>query len=233
MDTRTLTTPEVARVLGVSLPTAHRALDAYGVPRTGRGRTRTASEEVMAEILSRRGTAPRSERTPTELRVLAALSRSPLGLASVRAVASKAGISPTTASRALRKLALEGFAQQRDTMVASGRARQERRWFSSNKPLPTSVKNAMRHTRLVERTSTPRPLPSELHHLFWNANVADLNPQKDGSYLAERLLQAPDLRAWNWALTNLSRDDVEMALGRRGVDDRTRALARNWWAHEG
>jgi hypothetical protein len=58
----------------------------------------------------------------------------------------------------------------------------------------------MRHL-LGRAHEHPRPLPSELHHLFWNANVADLNPQKDGSYLAERLLQAPDLRAWNWALT--------------------------------
>ena len=88
----------------------------------------------------------------------------------------------------------------------------------------------MRRTRLPQKRAEKKPLPAHVHHLFWNAEVSKLSPKTDGSYLAERLLHSPDIRAWQWALTNLKRADVETALSRRGVDERTRALARNWWA---
>lgn len=228
-----LTAPQVARMLGVSLPAAHHALDAAGVPRTGRGHTRTASTHLVESMIDRRGAVPRSDRSGPELRVLAALSRSPLGQPSARAVAAKAGVSPTTASKVLGKLEGERLVARRESIVASGRARHERRWFANSRAWPEGLRDSVRRTRLPERHVTLSPLPSDLHHLFWNADPSSLDPKVDGSYIAGRLLQAPDLRAWQWALTNLSRSDVTQALARRGVDEETRALARNWWTHDG
>ena len=104
-----LTTPDVARMLGVSLPAAHHALDEVGVPRTGRGRVRTVDARTAARLVASRGATPPSDRSSSELRVLAALSFSPLGLRSFRAIAEKAGISPTTVSRLVSRLAAEGY----------------------------------------------------------------------------------------------------------------------------
>jgi hypothetical protein len=231
MDTAALTTPEVAKLLGVSLPAAHHALDAYGIPRPGRGRPRTTSKNLVDEIIAQRGRTPRSAYRPTEVRVLAALSRSPLGLSSTRSVAAKAGVSPTTASKALEQLGRQGFAEQREVVTASGRAERQKRWFISAAHLPAELMHAVRGTRLPERPDPRGSLPRELYHLFWNADISRLDPAKDGSYLADRLLSSPDLRAWRWAITNLSRSDIERALRRRGASESTRALVRNWWSH--
>lgn len=233
MDTSStgLTTPEVARMLGVSLPAAHHALDEAGVARTGRGRVRRVDGGTASRLLAARGSTPHSSRTSSELRVLAALSFSPLGLPSLRSIAEKAGTSPTTASRVVGRLADEGYVEQREVKVASGHARREFRWFANSRLWPPDVREAVRQTRLPHRAENSSPLPRELHHLFWNADVSTLDPRVSGSYMAERLLGAPDLRAWRWALSSLPRDAVETALGRRGVSEQTRALVRNWWRH--
>jgi DNA-binding transcriptional regulator YhcF (GntR family) len=54
--------------------------------------------------------------------VLAALVHSARGLASVRAVARRAGVSPTAASRALSALEAEGLVRTERTTAAMGRA---------------------------------------------------------------------------------------------------------------
>lgn len=227
-----MSAPEVARALGVSLPTAHKALDHAGVSRVGRGHTRMAPVGVVEELVAKRGTTPPSERGPADLRVLAVLSRAPLGLPSARAVADKAGVSPTTASRTLRKLLAEHLVEQRDQVVANGRAHREQRWFANTPTWRQPLVDQVRSTRLPHRPARPSPLPRELRHLFWNADVSTLDPGVDGSYLAGRLLEAPDIRAWRWALANISADDIATALTRRGIDPRTRALVQNWWADE-
>lgn len=228
-----VTTPEVARALGVSLPAAHQALDELGVPRTGRGTVRRVDANTAAQLIARRGSTPRSSRTSSELRVLAALSFSPLGLTSFRAIAEKAGLSPTTTSRLTPRLAEERYVEQREVKTASGRAHRGIRWFANSRVWPADVREAVRATRLPRRqVKQTAALPPELHHLFWNADVATLDPLASGSYLAGRLLDAPDLRAWQWALSNLPREAVETAVGRRGVSAQTRALVRNWWRDE-
>lgn len=91
----------------------------------------------------------------------------------------------------------------------------------------------MRRTRLPRPPeSSATPLPRSLRHLFWNADVSELTPEVDGSYLASRLLEAPDIRAWRWALANISPADIEKAMSRRGVNPRTKALVKNWSHHE-
>lgn len=216
-------------MLGVSLPAAHHALDEVGVPRTGRGRVRTLDAHTAERMLASRGATPRTARTDSELRVLAALSFSPLGLRSYRSTAAKAGISPTTASRVITRLADEGYVEQRDVKVPSTRARREKRWFADSTRWSPDVREAVRQTRLPQRMPQQADLPPDLRYLFWNAEPSALDPRVNGSYMAERLLTAPDMRAWQWALTNIPRDSIETAVGRRGVGERTRALVRNWW----
>ncbi|PZQ88183.1 MAG: hypothetical protein DI534_11990 [Leifsonia xyli] len=224
--------PQVARTLGVSLPTAHRVLDAAGIPRTGRGRPRAMPSRLLDDVLAARGAVPSAPLPRTQLRVLAALSRAPLGLPSARSVATRAGVSPTTASTGLQRLRDAGLVTRREHVIARGSAVAEWRWEPVIEAWPSSLRSAVRATRLPRQQRAAVPLPRALRHLFWNADFAELDPRRDGSYLAERLLTAPDANAWAWALTNLGRGDVETALGRRGIDARTKALVRNWYAHE-
>ncbi|MDR7188117.1 hypothetical protein J2Y46_000933 [Microbacterium sp. BE35] len=107
----TISTVELSRRLGVSLPTAHTLLDAAGVPRVGRGYSRSVPVEVVDALIAMRGVTPRSERSSTELRILAALLHAEEGLPSARAVAVRAGVSPTTASRAIERLVADALLQ--------------------------------------------------------------------------------------------------------------------------
>lgn len=230
MDT---TAPQMARELGVSLPTVHRALDVLGVPRVGRGRTRRIPDGALERLLASHGSAPRHETPASELRVLAALSRAPLGLPSARNVAVRAGLSPTTTAKTLRALEARRLVTQAPAEVASGRAKRELRWTTSTAAWPEELRRAVRRTRLPRpQEASVSPLPRSLRHLFWNADVSTLAVEADGSYMAGRLLEAPDIRAWRWALANISPTDIEKAMSRRGVNPRTKALVKNWSHHE-
>lgn len=229
------TAPQLAKELGVSLPAVHRALDALGVARAGRGYTRRVPDGALGRLLAARGSTPPHEAGASELRVLAALSRAPLGLPSARNVATQAGVSPTTASQTLRALEDRRLVAKVPSELARGRAIRELRWKATPSSWPDPLRSAVRRTRLprAPRTETvTTALPRSLHHLFWNADVAKLSPETDGSYMAGRLLEAPDIRAWRWAFANLSPADIEKAMSRRGVDPRTKALVENW-SHRG
>lgn len=229
MDT---SAPHIARELGVSLPAVHRALDSLGVPRTGRGHVRKIPDGTLVRLLNTRGAAPRHPTPATELRVLAALSRAPLGLPSARSVAAQAGVSTTTASKVLHHLAATNLASQKPIDVASGRARRELRWMANTAAWSEDLRRAVRRTRLPHQESSVTPLPRSLHHLFWNADVSRLTPDVDGSYMAGRLLDAPDLRAWRWALANISAHDIDKAISRRGVSPRIQTFVANWMRDE-
>lgn len=226
-----ITAPQLAKGLGVSLPTAHRALDELGVPRGGRGHPRRVPVGALERLAATRGATPRHEARASELRILAALSRAPLGLPSARSVAAEAGVSPTTASQTLRSLAERQYVARVPVTLARGRATRDLRWKAAPSSWPEQLRSAVRRTRLPQapRTDAVTPaLPRSLHHLFWNADVTKLSPKTDGSYMAGRLLDAPDVRAWQWALTNLSPADIDTAMSRRGVNPRTKALVANW-----
>src|SRR5213592_1613008 len=80
----------VARLLGVSLPRLHRLLNSEGVPPAGgRGHQRNVSPEVARRLVHRIGAVPSliGGYDRTDMLVLAAMARAPLGLASARAVA--------------------------------------------------------------------------------------------------------------------------------------------------
>ncbi len=74
-------------------------------------------------------------------------------------------------------------------------------------------------------------VPARFGYLFWNADLADIDPQCDGRYVAARLLMSDDVAAWGWALEHLSAEDLASAAGLRHATPRRAALARNLAAY--
>src|SRR5437764_2625293 len=100
MDTHSASA--VASMLATSTPRVLRAIHRLriGVSKSPSGAyeiTATQLDTLRAEL----GDAIAVGLTRVQARVLAALARSPRGLASIRSVARRAGVSPTAAGRAL------------------------------------------------------------------------------------------------------------------------------------
>jgi MarR family len=168
--------------------------------------------------------------TPIEVAVLAALRNAPLGLVSARAVARRAAVSPTAASRTLKTLKGKGLLRSERTTIAAGRAHQaevfhaERlspRW-AQLAPLLASVRPP--HRPLLEREIR---VPGRLRHLFWNTAPEQLKLEHGGPYVARRLLSTMDLDGLAWGARNLKASDWAQARRARGLAPKTRALARN------
>jgi hypothetical protein len=168
--------------------------------------------------------------TPIQVFVLAALRDAPLGLASIRAVARRAGVSPTASTRALDALWTEGFLKREPTMLAAGSARPAELWHLDRRaerwrqiaPLLAGVRPPARHRALQEQR-----VPMALRHLFWNTAPTQLDVSRGGPYIARRLLRTMDLEGLAWGANNLSSDDWRQAQRARGLDPPVRALARN------
>ena len=96
----------VAREVGTNVPRLLRAVDRLGLSpeRTRGGTLRLASDDVAALAQELGVVVPVADLRRSQVQVLAALARAPLGLRSGRAVARAAGLSPTAAMRALRDL---------------------------------------------------------------------------------------------------------------------------------
>jgi hypothetical protein len=166
----------------------------------------------------------------TKARVLAVLARSPRGLASVRAVARRAGVSPTAAARALPALAAQGLVRTQRSTVAMGRATQA--------DVHTAVVTAPRWPELAPQLALirlPSPqapqgsdvVPRRLRHLFWNTAPSQLNVAGSASYIAKRLLSAGDADGLAWGATHLPAQAWQSAARSRGLGPRDRALALN------
>jgi hypothetical protein len=70
-------------------------------------------------------------------------------------------------------------------------------------------------------------LPERFEYLFWNADIDELDVQRDGHYIASRLLMSDDVAAWGWAAHHLSADDLASAATLRHATPQRKALARN------
>src|SRR6266700_1094121 len=119
MDTYSLAA--TAAALGTSVPRVRRAVDRLGMSaeRTASGVFRLTPRQVD-ELARELGASPSvPELSRVEIRVLAALSRSPRGVASVREAARRAGVSPTAAAPALARLASSGLTARRRLVAVS------------------------------------------------------------------------------------------------------------------
>jgi MarR family protein len=225
---------ETARRLGTTVPRVKRAIERLGLPIETRPGGRVAiSRRQFKRLRQELGVREKIDGlSPTEVAVLSTLAHSPFGLVSSRAVAQRARISPTSASKALKRLEQRGLAQRERTWVAAGRAREQeiiRANYSSPqwpalapKLAKVDPPAAMRHERPNRRTVPPR-----LRHLFWNSAESQLDLEQAGGYIARRLVQTGDLEGLAWGAANLRPKDWRHAAKARGIDRRRRALALN------
>lgn len=222
------TASQLARELGTSVPRVVRAAKRLGFDRRdGHGSLVLSSSEAhkLRAVLGRHRRAPGL--SDTETSALAALARSPLGLTSARAVARKAGLSPTATSRALARLAAADLITHEDAVIVAGRPRHVR-LIHANRRHPTYRMLAPILAR-VEPPEADRDeeVPGSLRHLFWNTNPTQLNVAHGGDYIARRLLRTLDPGGLAWGARNLQPVHWRAAAGARGLDSAVRALAEN------
>src|SRR5580692_681187 len=158
MDSTVRSAADVARELGTSLPRVVRAVDRSGFnARRENGRIELRPPHV-ADLRDVLGVSVRiSDLTDTEVKVLAALRSAPLGLVSARAVAHRATVSPTAASRALKILEGKGLVRRERTMIAAGRARQVELFHAERRsPRWDELVPLLARVRLPVRTHTGR-----------------------------------------------------------------------------
>jgi DNA-binding Lrp family transcriptional regulator len=228
----TISAAEAARRLGTSVPRVQRAIGRLGMAAArGRGGRVRLSGEQFEQLRGELGVVPRVDAlSSVEVRVLAALARAPRGLASARAVARRAGVSPTAAAAAVRSLAERRLVRRELEWVASGRAREvELIRADVTAPDWPALAPALAAVRLSAEPARPRPtrVPARLRHLFWNADPSRLDLTAHGGYVAERLLSSGDFDGIAWGLGALTSANWEQAARNRGLSAPERALARN------
>jgi hypothetical protein len=235
-----LTTGELARRLGTTIPRVHRAVRAGVIVPVGRGARGYLlfAPEAEDALRARWGmTIPVAGRSRAEVFVLAALARRPFGLRSARAVARLAGVSPTVAGRALTTLAQSGLVRQRHLIITEGRTREVDNWSVAWRapewwllaPLIARVRlpESSPRSRARVPVGLPRRLPRRLWHLFWDSHPAGLDPRRHPEYVAARVLEYGDRRALAW-LVRTYPPAVLRALGRKPsrLSAEVRGLAR-------
>ena len=188
----------LARELGTSLPRVVRAIERLGLEvRQDNGRMALRTTDV-GRLRDELGDSPPRipGLTPTEVAVLAALARAPLGLTSARTVAERAGLSPTTASRAIKSLCSQGLVSVKRHTLPAGRARTFeliRVDYGSPRWQQLAGIIAGAHPRPRRRRTSTDSVPPRLRHLFWNTAPSQLDTEHAGGYIARRLLSVVPL----------------------------------------
>jgi DNA-binding Lrp family transcriptional regulator len=229
-----LSAAETARRLGTSVPRVKRAIERLGLGvETHLGGRVVINRRQFKRLRDELGVKTKvADLSSTEVAVLSALAHSPLGLVSSRAVARRAGTSPTSASQALKRLEQQRLALRERTWVAAGRAR-EQEIIRANYSSPQWPALAPQLAKVEPPTAPPhkarnrRTVPPRLRHLFWNTAESQLDLERAGGYIARRLVQTGDVEGLAWGAANLRPDDWRHAAQTRGLDDRQRALAVN------
>jgi len=222
---------EAGRRLGTSVPRVKRALERLDLPvERGRGGRVGIGRETFERLAAELGTvSPLEGRSRVEAAVLAALDKAPLGLVSTRAVARRAGVAPTSASRAIERLIDDGLIDRTPVHVAAGRARRMH-LLTASRSSPTWRRLAPALGRIEPRRRRPPAddeVPARLRHLFWNVAARQLDVRQSGGSIARRLLRTGDPEGLAWGAANLSAADWEHGAAARGLDPRMRRLARN------
>jgi hypothetical protein len=219
MDTYSLAA--AARALRTSAPRVRRAVDRLGIPveRSDSGVFRLTQSQVD-ELASVLGVTPSMPNlSPTEARVLAALSRSPRG-----------GTSPTATARALAGLTAVGLIMQTHAILARGRATEATvyqvpfaspRWLA----LAPAIAQIQLPTRFESAHATR--VPPHLLHLFWNVAPTQLDVANSAPFIARRLITSFDPDGLAWGSRNLPASAWEHAAATRGLEPAKQALAHN------
>jgi len=75
--------------------------------------------------------------------------------------------------------------------------------------------------------SANQRVPLWLGHLFWNVDIGQLDVERDGAFIASRILASEDAQGHAWAAVTLSPDAFLHAASLRGLDRRRVMLAHN------
>lgn len=234
MDTYSLAA--AARALGTSAPRVRRAVDRLGMPveRAASGVFRLTQQQVD-ELARELGVTPSVlGLSRVEARVLAALSRSPRGVASVREAGRRAGVSPTATARALARLTSDDLVTQTPVMLARGSAADTavyRVRFGS--PQWLALAPAIARVRVPARSEGGHAtrVPPHLLHLFWNVAPTQLDVASSAPFIARRLIASFDPDGLAWGTVNLPASAWEHAAAARGLEPAQRALAHNLARH--
>jgi hypothetical protein len=221
----------VAAMLGTSTPRVMRAIRRLpiAVSRSPSGAYSITAAQLDA-LRAQLGEPIPAGLNRVQARVLAALARSPRGLASIRSVARRAGVSPTAAGRALDSLTRAGLARAEKQTLALGRATpvvvycaavDHPHWHGL---APALAKVSL--PPLPERVPA-QTVPYYLRHLFWNTAKSQLDVTTSAPFIAKRLLSTGDLDGLAWGATHLPPEAWERAARSRGISPKDRALARN------
>jgi hypothetical protein len=227
---------QAANDLGTSVPRVLRAAGRLRL-RTQPGRL-DLSPSQYRKLKRELGVTPRVPGlSRTEVKVLAALKRAPFGLVSARAVSSRAGISPTAASRALTSLKSKRLARHDPAVVALGRARKVELWRANVlHPRWSELTGSIDRVEFPHRPSSESPrrssrVPARLRHIFWNVDPSELDSEDAGPLIARRLLRSEDPEGLAWGATHLDGKDWREAARARGLDPAVRAMALNLANH--
>jgi len=230
MDTYSLA--DTARRLGTSSPRVRRAVDRLGLPiEQDTSGVFHLTEEQVGELARELGVIPPIPgMSRMDVQVLAALSRSPRGVSSVREAARRAGVSPTAAGRALTRLVAKGLVTGTPMMIARGQASEVTVYqvrFGSDEWL--ALAPVVAKVQLPDRTdgSRAKRVPPHLLHLFWNTAPAQLDVATSAPYIARRLIMTFDPDGLAWGTVNLPASAWEHAAATRGLEPARRALAHN------
>lgn len=223
---------EASTLLGVPEPRIYRAIAKGLVEPDPSGHLRL-SPEAVAGLLRRWGWVPDELRggpiSREEVFVLAALSRSPLGLRSARSVARRASIAPATAVKALGSLLTKGLVQERPQQVVEGGVTDINVWtLCWRAPGWKAVAPIVARVVLPapgKRAPRQRSVPSRFAHLFWNEDTAQLDVDRNGTMIAERILGSGDAEAIAWAGSAISPSSLRRVRGMRNIPPRVVALA--------
>jgi hypothetical protein len=222
----------LASELGTSVPRVTRAVERLGIEAKQPNGRLSLTPAQARRVRRQLGVRPRVEGlTQPETAALAALRNAPLGLVSARAVARRAALSPTAASRALKSLLANGLVSKNTETLAAGRARDFNLWRANvtdpRWPQLDSALDAVEFPKRSKATKPPDRVPSHLRHLFWNTAPSQLDIKHAGSYVARRLLQSMDIEGLAWGSQALEPADWSHAAEGRGLEPRVRSLARN------
>lgn len=234
MDTYSLAA--AARGLGTSAPRVRRAVDRLNmrVERAHSGVFQLTSRQV-GELGRELGvTPPVPGLSRVEARVLAALSRSPRGVASVREAARRAEVSPTATARALTRLTSTGLVARTRMMIARGHAAETTVYqvrFGSPQWLALAPEIARVRMPARPEGAHSKRVPPHLLHLFWNAAPAQLDVASSAPLIARRLIMSFDPDGLAWGSVNLPAGAWEHAAATRGLEPARRALAHNLARH--
>lgn len=231
MDNDVISAAAAGRRLGTTVPRVKRALARLDLPVVrGRGGRVGIGPETFGRLRAELGTVrPLDGLSRIETAVLAALGAAPFGLVSARAVARRAGVAPTSASRAIERLIADGLVDRTSVHVAAGRARRVD-LLSARRSSPRWRRLAPALGQIEPPASDRRPdesVPPRLRHLFWNVAPSQLDVRRSGGSIARRLLRIGDPEGLAWGAANLSAADWEHGAAARGLGPRTRSLARN------